>query len=111
MTATATSAKAMAFATLKGRYLETVQLLERLHRQFLELIQTELNDTQTQDINSVQSLILHAIGRDEGLVGDLTPRGYYLGPNASYNAPELGEGGYPSPGRSEHGRLRPQLSL
>jgi DNA-binding MarR family transcriptional regulator len=89
---------------LKGRYLETVQLMERLHRQFLELIQAELTANKTDDVNSVQSLILHAIGDDEVLVGDLTQRGYYLGTNVSYNVRKLVEGDYLTQERSPHDR-------
>src|SRR5271170_7302294 len=89
---------------LKGRYLETVQLMERLHRQFLELIQAELTAGKTDDVNSVQSLILHAIADDEVLVGDLTQRGYYLGTNVSYNVRKLVEGGYLTQERSPHDR-------
>jgi DNA-binding MarR family transcriptional regulator len=89
---------------LKGRYLETVQLMERLHRQFLELVQIELTASKTDDVNSVQSLILHAIGRDEVLVGDLIHRGYYLGTNVSYNVRKLVEGGYLLQERSAHDR-------
>jgi DNA-binding MarR family transcriptional regulator len=89
---------------LKERYLETVQLMERLHRQFLELVQAELTASKTDDVNSVQSLILHAIGRDELLVGDLTQRGYYLGTNVSYNVRKLVEGGYLAQERSPHDR-------
>jgi len=89
---------------LKGRYLETVQLMERLHRQFLELIQAELSADKTDDVNSVQSLILHAIGDDEVLVGDVIQRGYYLGTNVSYNVRKLVEGGYLAQERSLHDR-------
>ena len=96
---------------MKGRYLETVQLMERLHRQFLELVQAELDQGQTGDVNSVQSLILHAIGRDEVLVGDLTQRGYYLGTNVSYNVRRLVETGYLVQARSEHDRRALKLRL
>jgi DNA-binding MarR family transcriptional regulator len=96
---------------LKGRYLETVQLMERLHRQFLELVQAELDGAQTADVNSVQSLIVHAIGRDEVLVGDLTQRGYYLGTNVSYNVRRLVEGGYLEQERSAHDRRALKLRL
>lgn len=98
-------------AGLKGRYLETVQLMERLHRQFLELVQAELDQTKTDDVNSTQSLILHAIGRDEVLVGDLTQRGYYLGTNVSYNVRRLVEGGYLVQERSQHDRRALKLRL
>jgi DNA-binding MarR family transcriptional regulator len=89
---------------LKGRYLETVQLMERLHRQFLELVQTELTANKIDDVNSVQSLILHAIGHTEVVVGDLTQRGYYLGTNVSYNVRKLVEGDYLAQERSPHDR-------
>jgi DNA-binding MarR family transcriptional regulator len=96
---------------MKGRYLETVQLMERLHRQFLELVQAELEHNRTGDINSVQSLILHAIGREEVLVGDLTQRGYYLGTNVSYNVRRLVETGYLIQARSEHDRRALKLRV
>src|SRR5258708_25303588 len=96
---------------LKERYLETVRMMERLHKQFLDLIQAELTETKTEDINSVQSLILHAIGADEVLVGDLTQRGYYLGTNVSYNVRRLVETGYLVQARSEHDRRALKLRV
>jgi DNA-binding MarR family transcriptional regulator len=102
---------AKALDSLKGRYLETVQLMERLHRQFLELIQSELDDTKADDVNSVQALILHAIGREEVLVGDLTQRGYYLGTNVSYNVRKLVEGQYLLQQRSAHDRRALKLRV
>jgi DNA-binding MarR family transcriptional regulator len=96
---------------LKARYFETVRLMERLHKQFLDLIQVELDDTRTVDINSVQSLILHAIGDAEVLVGDLTQRGYYLGSNVSYNVRRLAESGYLVQERSTHDRRAIKLRL
>jgi DNA-binding MarR family transcriptional regulator len=85
--------------------------MERLHRQFLELIQADLNETKIGDLNSVQALILHAIGREEVLVGDLTQRGYYLGTNVSYNVRKLVEGGYLRQERSAHDRRALKLRL
>ena len=96
---------------MKERYFETVRLMERLHKQFLDLIQAELTETKTADINAVQSLILHAIGADEVLVGDLTQRGYYLGSNVSYNVRRLVEGGYLVQERSTHDRRAIKLRL
>ena len=63
---------------MKDLYLNTVRLLERLHRQFLELIEIELDRLKVEDINNVQSLILFHIGRDNLTVGELLTRGYYL---------------------------------
>ncbi len=96
---------------LKARYLETVQLMERLHKQFLELIQAELDESRTDDINSVQALIVHAIGAEEVLIGDLIQRGYYLGTNVSYNVRRLIETDYLSQARSEHDRRAVKIRL
>jgi DNA-binding MarR family transcriptional regulator len=98
-------------ADLKGRYLETVQLMDRLHRQFLDLVQTTLDTHRIDDVNAVQGLIVHAIGPDEVLVGDLIQRGYYLGTNVSYNVRKLVDGGYMTQTRSTHDRRALKLRL
>ncbi len=105
------TAAAPALTGLKARYLETVQLMERLHKQFLELIQGELDESRTDDINSVQALIVHAIGAEEVLIGDLIQRGYYLGTNVSYNVRRLIETGYLAQARSEHDRRAVKIRL
>src|SRR5438309_2151594 len=67
----------------KSAYLEAMALAERLHRQFLELLEAELHQNGIEDINSVQALVLYNIGDDQPSVGDLVKRGYYLGTNAT----------------------------
>ncbi len=64
---------------MKESYLNMIALVERLHRQFLELVRTELDSLGVQDINNVQALILFNIGPVELTVGELTLRGCYLG--------------------------------
>ena len=64
---------------MRGAYLEAIRLIERLHRQFLEVVKTELDRQGIEDINNVQALILFNISEDELTVGELTNRGYYLG--------------------------------
>ena len=73
--------------TLDARndYLEAIRLIERLHRQFLEVVKTDLDGRGVVDINNIQALILFNIGDSELTVGELTNRGYYLGSNVSYN--------------------------
>jgi len=63
---------------MTSQYFESIQLIERLHRYFLDVVKTELDRKGIQDINNVQAMILHNIGRDEMTVGELTLRGYYL---------------------------------
>lgn len=97
---------------MKEAYLEAIRLTERMHRQFLEVVKSELDRLGVEDINNVQSLILFNIGRDDLTVGELTHRGYYLGSNVSYNVRKMVENGYLVQERSAHDRrsIRVRLS-
>jgi len=79
---------------VKESYFETIRLIERLHRQFLEVIKVELDRTRVIDTNNIQALILSNIGKVELTVGALTNRGYYLGSNVSHNVERMVENGY-----------------
>jgi len=92
-------------------YYETIHLIERLHRQFLDLLKIELDRSGVQDINNVQSLILFNIADDELTVGELTARGYYLGSNVSYNLKKMVENGYLQQERSMHDRRSIRIKL
>lgn len=70
---------------MKEAYFESVQSLEKLHRLFLDVVRTELDNLGMFDINNVQALIIYNIGSNQLSVGELTNRGYYLGSNVSYN--------------------------
>jgi DNA-binding MarR family transcriptional regulator len=89
---------------VKQSYLETIRLIERLHRRFLDVIKTELDRLGIEDINNVQTLILSNISSEQLTVGELTARGYYLGSNVSYNVKKLVENGYLNQERSPHDR-------
>ena len=96
---------------MKGAYFESVIMIERLHRLFLEVIKIELDRMGVRDINNVQCLVLYNIGTEEVTVGELTNRGYYLGSNVSYNLRKMVQNQYliqePSPHdrRSSHVKL------
>ena len=89
---------------MKQSYLETIRLIERLHRRFLDVIKTELDRVGIEDINNVQALILSNISNEQLTVGELTARGYYLGSNVSYNVKKLVENAYLNQERSPHDR-------
>ena len=89
---------------MKESYCETIRLIERLHRQFLEVMKVELDRTGVVDTNNIQALILSNIGKVELTVGELTSRGYYLGSNVSYNVEKMVENGYLEQERSPHDR-------
>jgi DNA-binding MarR family transcriptional regulator len=85
-------------------YFKLISLVERLHRQFLELVKLELEGLGVHDINNVQGMILFSIGGAEMTVGELTLRGCYLGSNVSYNVKKMVENGYLAQQRSLHDR-------
>jgi len=89
---------------VKAAYLETISLIERLHRQCLEVVKADLDRQGIRDLNNVQALILFNVGEDEYSVGELTQRGYYLGSNVSYNVKKMVENGYLLQERSPHDR-------
>jgi DNA-binding MarR family transcriptional regulator len=92
-------------------YLEFVRSLERVHRQFLEVVKAELDKIGIQDINNVQTLILFNIGLDELTIGELINRGYYLGSNVSYNVRKMVENDYLEQQRSVHDRRSVRVRL
>jgi DNA-binding MarR family transcriptional regulator len=85
-------------------YLEVISLMERLHRQFLEVVKLELDGLGIRDINNVQGMMLFNIGDAEMTVGELILRGCYLGSNVSYNLKKMVENGYLVQERSVHDR-------
>jgi hypothetical protein len=64
---------------MNSAYLDLISRVERLHRQFLEVIKLELDGMGVRDINNVQAMMLFNIGDEEMTVGELTLRGCYLG--------------------------------
>ena len=96
---------------LRPRYLESLNLVERLHRQLLDVIKDELDRRNERVVNSVQALLLFNIGDQELTAGELRTRGHYLGSNVSYNLKKLVEGGYINHVRSESDRRSVRVSL
>lgn len=85
-------------------YRETLSLIERLHRQLLDMIKADLDKAGYTEVNNVQALLLHNIGDSELTAGELRAHGHYLGSNVSYNLKKLVDGGYIHHQRSEMDR-------
>ncbi len=92
-------------------YMESVRLIEQLHRRYLEVVQSELKAQGVDDINNVQALMILHIGMNELAVTDLLKRGYYLASNVSYNVRKLAEAGYLLQSRSTADRRSIRLRL
>jgi len=96
---------------LRASYLQLLHLVERLHRQLLDVIKDELERLGQTDVNSVQALLLYNIGDAELTPGELRSRGHYLGSNVSYNLKQLVDKGYIRDQRSDVDRRSKRVSL
>ena len=96
---------------LKPLYLETLHLVERLHRRLLDVVKDEFDRQGRSDVNSIQALLLFNIGDSELTAGELRTRGYYLGSNVSYNLKKLVDAGYINHTRSQTDRRSVRVSL
>ena len=96
---------------MADRYLEVVSLVERLHRQFLDIVKLELDGLGVHDTNNVQGMMLFNIGNAEMTVSELTLRGCYLGSNVTYNVKKLVENGYLAQERSLEDRRLVHVKL
>ena len=99
------------FDHIRPLYLETLTLVERLHRRLLDVIKDEFDCRSRADINSVQALMLYNIGDKELTPGELRTRGYYLGSNVSYNLKKLVEMGFLDHQRSRIDRRSVRIKL
>jgi DNA-binding MarR family transcriptional regulator len=75
-------------------YLEAVALIERLHRNYRNLVRESLDRIGSHDINSVQALILFNIGATKIAVNEVRTHGNYFGSNTGYIIKKLIANGY-----------------
>ena len=99
------------FDHIQPHYLESLTLIERLHRRLLDVIKDEFDRKGRADINAVQALLLFNIGDKELTAGELRTRGYYLGSNVSYNLKKLVEMGFLDHQRSRVDRRSVRIKL
>ena len=92
-------------------YLDSLALVERLHRLLLDVIKDEFERLGMLDINAVQALLLFNIGDNEVTAGELKTRGYYQGSNVSYNLKKMVETGYMHHQRCEIDRRAVRVRL
>ena len=101
----------MAIKGFMAGYLESLSLVERLHRLLLDVIKDEFERVGVLEINAVQALLLFNIGDNEVTAGELKSRGYYQGSNVSYNLKKLVEMGYMHHQRCEIDRRSVRVRL
>jgi DNA-binding MarR family transcriptional regulator len=96
---------------IRSLYMESLHLVERLHRRLLDVIKDEFDRQGRDDVNAVQALLLFNIGNSELTAGELRSRGYYLGSNVSYNVKKLVDLGLINHQRSRVDRRSVRISL
>mgnify|MGYP001141175336 CR=1 FL=1 len=96
---------------LLPRYLDSLSLVERLHRLLLDVIKDEFERLSVLDINAVQALLLFNVADNEVTAGELKSRGYYQGSNVSYNLKKLVENDYMHHTRCEIDRRSVRVKL
>ena len=94
-----------------SQYLDTLSLVERLHRLLLGVIKDEFERIGLLEINAVQALLLFNVGENEVTAGELKTRGYYQGSNVSYNLKKLVDAGYMHHQRCEMDRRSVRVRL
>ncbi|MCZ4075645.1 transcriptional regulator LdtR [Agrobacterium sp. LMR679] len=97
--------------TIRSLYMESLHLVERLHRRLLDVIKDEFDRQGRDDVNAVQALLLFNIGNSELTASELRSRGYYLGSNVSYNVKKLVDLGLINHQRSRVDRRSVRISL
>jgi DNA-binding MarR family transcriptional regulator len=89
---------------IRSLYMESLQLVERLHRRLLDVIKDEFDRNGRSDINAIQALLLFNIGNSELTAGELRSRG-------SYNLKKLVDLGFINHQRSRIDRRSVRVSL
>jgi len=86
---------------LRPQFLTTIDLVERVHHQILDVIKDELDRRNERAINSGQAMLLFKIGDREMTATLLREQGHYLGSNVSHNLKKLTAMGYVRRERSQ----------
>lgn len=92
-------------------YKNSLTLVERLHRQLLDVVKDELDRGGHEDLTPVQALLVYNIGQEEWSAGELRSKGCYLGSNVSYNLKKLHDLKYVESKKSAHDKRQIKLRL
>jgi DNA-binding MarR family transcriptional regulator len=96
---------------VKPKYLDALNLIERLHRRLLEMIKDDFDRHGQPGINPVQALLIYNMADAELTAGELKSRGHYQGSNVSYNLKKLVELGYVHHERAANDRRSVRVRL
>jgi DNA-binding MarR family transcriptional regulator len=106
-----TQAQAMRLGAVRPAYLQTLALVERLHRRLLDVVKDEFARRGDHEVSAVQALLIYNVKDAELTAGELRERGYYLGVNVSHNMKKLVETGYVHRIRAGEGKRAVRFGL
>lgn len=92
-------------------YKNSLALVERLHRQLLDVVKDDLDKCGHEELTPVQALLIYNISEHEWSAGELRARGCYLGSNVSYNLKKLHELKYVESKKSAYDKRQIKLRL
>ncbi len=92
-------------------YKDALSLVERLHRQLLDVVKDDLDRAGHEELTPVQALLVYNIGKEEWSAGELRSKGCYLGSNVSYNLKKLHELNYVESKKSSYDKRQIKLRL
>ena len=100
-----------ASAAFMDSYLDSLKMVERLHRLLLDVIKDEFERVGILEVTPIQALLMFNVGDNEVTAGELKSRGYYQGSNVSYNLKKLVDAGFMHHQRSEIDRRSVRVRL
>lgn len=86
--------KSEAAGLSRSRYVEALNLLERIHYQMILVVRDELDRRNERALNWSQAILLYKVGGRDVTASQLCQEGEYLGANVSYNLIKLTNAGY-----------------
>lgn len=104
-------APSLAGAEQMRGYLDSIGLIEQLHRLLHDLVKDEFERLGIAELTPVQAMILYNLGASEVTAGELRSRGMYQGSNVSYNLKKLVLMGYVTSMRCDLDRRAIRVSL
>lgn len=86
----------------KSDYIESMFLIEKVYKSFLNAMKRELDELGIYEVNCIQALLLYQIGKNQINISDIISKGYYSGSNVSYNIKKMVQNQYVEQIQAKH---------
>ncbi len=93
------------------KYLESIALIEKIYRLFLDALKFEIQKIRALDLNQTQAMILMYVGDQKMSISEIVDKGHFVGSNVSYNVKKLIQSKYVTHETSEFDKRAVFISL